>query len=201
LLQKQAAALFLLKYDSNAYINLSLLPTKVKIMDYNKLVSISGLSGLYELLSSKADGGVVRSLEDKSTKFVSTRVHNFSHLESIEIFTVKDNVNLVDIFIAMKGSEEKLPDVKADIKALQAYFKKVYPDMDFDRVYLSDMKKMVKWFEILTANNIEIKISEAHDQDIASQEAKTAKVNTASTKTAAVKNAPVKKVNAPRKMV
>ena len=170
-------------------------------MEYNKLVSISGLSGLYELVSSKADGGVVRSLDDKSTKFVSTRVHNFSHLESIEIFTVKDNVNLADVFTAMKESSEKLPDGKADVKALQAYFKKVYPDMDFERVYNSDMKKMVKWYEILIANNIEIKLSETPAEDAAAAETKTAKAVTSSSKAAAVKNAPAKKVNAPRKMV
>src|SRR6201986_761901 len=105
-------------------------------MDYTKLVSITGLTGLYELLSSKADGGVVRSLEDKSTKFVSTRIHSFSHLESIEIFTTKDNVNLVEIFAAMKESKTKLPDA-GDNKALKAYFEKVYPDMDFARVYSS----------------------------------------------------------------
>ena len=73
-------------------------------MEYNKLVSVTGMSGLFELLSSKADGGIVRSLEDKSTKFVSTRVHNFSHLESIEVYTKKDNVNLVDILKAMEAS-------------------------------------------------------------------------------------------------
>src|SRR6187402_1897725 len=78
-------------------------------MEYNKLVSVTGLSGLFELISSKADGGVVRSLEDKSTRFVSNRVHSFSHLESIEIYTLKDNVNLVDIFTAMQSSKEKLP--------------------------------------------------------------------------------------------
>jgi hypothetical protein len=43
---------------------------KLQFMDYNRLVSVTGLGGLYELLSSKADGGVVKSLEDKSTKFV-----------------------------------------------------------------------------------------------------------------------------------
>ena len=64
-------------------------------MEYGKLVSVTGLPGLFELLSSKADGGVVKSLEDKSTKFVSTRVHQFSHLESIEVFTTDDNVNMV----------------------------------------------------------------------------------------------------------
>ena len=52
-------------------------------MNYNKIVSVTGLSGLFELVSSKADGGIVKSLEDNSVKFVSNRVHNFSHLESI----------------------------------------------------------------------------------------------------------------------
>jgi len=66
-------------------------------MEYSKLVAVTGLPGLFELLSSKTDGAIVRSLEDQSTRFVSTRVHNFSHLESIEVYTVRDNVNLVDI--------------------------------------------------------------------------------------------------------
>lgn len=170
-------------------------------MEYSKLVSISGLGGLYELISSKADGGVVRSLEDKSTKFISTRLHRFSHLESIEIFTVRDNVNLVDIFTAIKESKEKLPDSKADNKTLQDYFKKVYADIDLERVYVSDMKKMVKWYEILAANNVEIKLSEAHEQDAVASETKTAKATASSAKQGAVKNAPAKKVNAPRKMV
>ncbi len=169
-------------------------------MEYSKLVSISGMSGLFELMSSKADGGVVRSLEDKTTKFVSTRVHNFSHLESIEIFTTKDNANLVDIFNAMKDSKEKMPDSKADLKVLQGYFKKVYPDMDFERVYASDMKKMIKWFEILTANNIEIKLSEAPEHEEGGAELKS-NSSKAIINQGAVKNAPAKKVNAPRKMV
>jgi hypothetical protein len=183
-------------------------------MDYNKLVSITGLSGLYELLSSKADGGVVRSLEDKSTKFVSTRIHSFSHLESIEIFTTKDNVNLVEVFTAMKESKTKAPDTKADNKALKAYFEKVYPDMDFERVYSSDMKKMVKWLEILTANKIEVKLTETPAQEEATTEAstevkapkekapaKTAAAKPATAKSTTVKKAaPPKKINSPRKM-
>jgi hypothetical protein len=129
-------------------------------MDYNKIISVTGLSGLYELVTSKADGAVVRSLEDKSTKFVSSRVHNFSHLESIEIFTVKENTNLAELFTTMKNSSEAIPDAQADGKTLRAYFEKVYPDLDFDRVYASDMKKIVKWLGILTANSIEIKVAE-----------------------------------------
>jgi hypothetical protein len=174
------------------------MPKKI-VMDYSKLVSITGMGGLFELLSSKADGGVVRSLEDKTTKFVSTRIHNFSHLESIEVFTVKDNVNLVDIFTAMQGSKVKLPD-GGDAKAVKAYFEKVYPDMDFERVYNSDTKRMIKWYQLLTANNVEIKLSENADQDAASHDIVTPKAKAAETKQVAVKAAPPKKINSPRKM-
>lgn len=164
-------------------------------MEYSKLVSVTGLPGLFELLSSKADGGVVKSLEDKSTKFVSTRVHNFSHLESIEVFTTADNVNLVDVFTAMTASTEKMP-ADSDSAAVKKYFEKVYPTMDFSRVYASDMKKMVKWFGILQSNKIEIKLSELPDTDAAVPENKPR----AEAKAAAVKAAPPKKINTPRKM-
>jgi Domain of unknown function (DUF5606) len=131
-------------------------------MEYNKIIAVTGLPGLYELLSSKSDGAIVRSLDDKSTRFVSSRVHNFSHLESIEVYTVRDNVNLVDVLKAMEASSEKVPDEK-DNSTLKAYFSKVYPDLDFDRVYSSDLKKMVKWFNVLRSNNIEIKLSEPEE--------------------------------------
>jgi hypothetical protein len=132
-------------------------------MEYNRIIAVTGLPGLFELVSSKTDGAIVRSLDDKSTKFVSSRVHNFSHLESIEIYTVRDNVNLVEIFQAMEKSATSLPDGKEAAK-LKAYFQEVYPDMDFGRVYNSDMKKMVKWFEVLKKNDIAIKLSAAEEE-------------------------------------
>ena len=169
-------------------------------MNYSKLVSVTGLGGLFELVSTKADGGIVRSLEDKSSRFVSNRIHNFSHLESIEVYTVKENTNLTEVFLAMKNSEEKVPDVKADAKVIKAYFEKVIPEMDFERVYASDMKKMIKWFSIITSNNIEIKASEneAKESDVEPEKKSSAK--SSGPKAAAVKNAPAKKINMPRKM-
>jgi len=128
-------------------------------MEYSKIIAVTGMPGLFEMLSSKSDGAIVRSLEDKSTKFVSSRIHNFSHLESIEVFTVRENINLVDIFHAMEKDAMKVPDGK-DNNSLKKYFEKVYPDLDFERVYTSDLKKMVKWFEVLKANEIEIKLSQ-----------------------------------------
>ncbi|HYC30273.1 MAG TPA: DUF5606 domain-containing protein, partial [Chitinophagaceae bacterium] len=132
-------------------------------MEYGKIIAITGMPGLYEMMNSKGDGAIVKSLDDQSTKFVSGRVHQFTHLESIEVYTERENVNLVDVLNAMKDSGEKLPDEK-DGKALEAYFRKVYPTLDFGRVYASDMKKMVKWFNILKKNEVDIKLTEPEEE-------------------------------------
>jgi hypothetical protein len=131
----------------------------ILFMEYSKLIAVTGLPGLFELVGSKTDGAIVKSLEDKTTKFVSSRIHNFSHLESIEVYTIRENVNLIEVFKAMAASAEALPNEK-DANAVKAYMQKVYPDLDFDRVYVSDMKKMVKWFGILKNNNVELKLAE-----------------------------------------
>lgn len=129
-------------------------------MEYSRIVAVTGMPGLYEILNSKTDGAIVRSLEDESTKFVSSRVHNLSHLESIEIYTTGENISLSDVFNAMKDSTEAQPDIK-DGKALKAYFEKVYPEIDTDRVYASDMKKMINWFSVLQKHNIDYTTNEA----------------------------------------
>lgn len=173
-------------------------------MEYNKVIAVTGLPGLYELLSSKSDGAIVRSLDDKTTRFVSSRIHNFSHLESIEIYTVRENVNLVDVLKAMEASSEKLPSDK-DNKAVQAYFSKVYPDLDFTRVYASDMKKMVKWYSVLKSNDIEIKLTEPEEEvaveEPAEEEKATAKPKKEKAAPAAAtsEKAPAKKEDAPAK--
>jgi hypothetical protein len=172
-------------------------------MEYNKLISITGMSGLFEMISSKKDGAIVKSLEDGTTKFVSSRIHNFSHLESIEVYTNTDNVNLIDVFQAMQKSKEAQPDDK-DAEAVKKYFKKVYKEMDFERVYNSDMKKMVKWLAILEKNKVELKLSEEPEEGTEEikevKEVKETKPKTVAPKAATVKNAPAKKINSPRKM-
>ena len=132
-------------------------------MEYAKIVAVTGLPGLYELISSRSDGAILRSLDDNKTQFVASRVHNFSHLESIEVFTQRENVNLADVFMAMEKTGGSLPDIK-DNSAVKKYFEKVYPEMDFEKVYDSDRKKMIKWFESLKKYNIEIKLAEPPEE-------------------------------------
>ena len=125
-------------------------------MQYREIVAVTGLGGLFQLVASKQDGAIVRSLEDKSTRFVSSRVHNFTPLESIEVFTTDENVNLAEVFKAMdeKAAAFPPPAGKADNDAIKAYFRNVFPGFDEERVYVSDMKKMVKWFGILKTNDL-----------------------------------------------
>src|SRR5215470_1824624 len=137
-------------------------------MEYSKIVSVTGLPGLFELVNTKSDGAIVRSLDDKTTRFASSRIHNFSHLETIEVYTVSDNVNLSEVFQAMEKNSGSLPDTK-DNDAIRKYFEKVYGDIDFERVYNSDLKKMIKWFEVLRKNNVEIKLSEPESEEIAEE--------------------------------
>jgi len=73
-------------------------------------------------------------------------------------------VNLVDVFNAMEKTGGSLPDDK-DAAAVKKYFEKAYPDMDFERVYASDMKKMVKWFDVLKKNDVEIVLSEIPEEE------------------------------------
>lgn len=167
-------------------------------MEYNKIISVTGLGGLYELVGSKTDGAIVRSLDDKTVKFISSRQHNFSHLESVEVFTTGHNVNLAEVFQAMGQSSEALPSEK-DPKAVKAYFEKVYPELDFDRVYASDMKKIVKWFSILKNNDIEIKIAEAVEEDEAEEETAVAEEAPVAETAAPAEEAPAAKKKAAKK--
>ena len=132
-------------------------------MEYSKLIAVSGLSGLFELMTSKSDGAIAKSLENDTTQFISSRAHQFSHLESIEVFTTRENVFLAEVFIAMGKSKEALPNEK-EAKSVEAYFKKTYPNMDFTRVYASDMKKMIKWFAQLQKHKVEPTLPEADDE-------------------------------------
>jgi hypothetical protein len=170
---------------------------KLKSMEFKRIVAVTGLPGLFEVVSTKNDGALVRSLEDKSTKFVSSRVHNMSHLESIEVYTNRDNVQLTDVFAAMKESKENLPDLK-DNNSVKAYFEKVYPDLDFERVYASDMKKMVKWYSVIDSQGVDFTTKEEAEEveeteaELPAEEVKEAKATKAPAKKAAAKKSEVK---------
>jgi hypothetical protein len=126
------------------------------IMEYRQIVAVTGLSGLYQLMSTKNDGAIVRSLTDKNIKFVSARIHNITPLESIEIYTTGDNVRLHEVLEKIKEDDSQIAvlNSKKDDKATKAYFKTILPDFDEERVYISDIRKVLKWYDILKANDL-----------------------------------------------
>jgi hypothetical protein len=126
-------------------------------MEYREIVAVTQKSGLYQLVATKSDGAIVRNLADKTTTFISARLHNITPLESIEVYTTGENVRLHDVLEKMKDQEATLPlaDPKsADTNAIKQYFKSVFPELDDVRVYMSDMKKMLKWYELLKTNDL-----------------------------------------------
>lgn len=124
-------------------------------MEYREIVSVTGIGGLYQLLTTKSDGAIVRNLADNTTKFISARLHNVTPLESIEIYTTGSNVRLHEVLEKMKGSDVPHPDTKkGSNEDIRAYFRTVFPGLDEERVYVSDMKKMVKWYDLLQANDL-----------------------------------------------
>jgi len=120
-------------------------------MDYSKLVHISGKPGLFEILNQRQDGLIVKSLIDKKTNFVSGRIHQFTILDNVSIYTEEDSEPLIDVFDKMLTLKktEPVPGPKEDQTVLKTYFEKVLPNYDKDQVHISDIKKVVKWFAIL----------------------------------------------------
>ncbi len=148
---------FLVKVEGFPIKMIFLLPFQNRDMEYRELVAVTGLSGLYQLLTTKSDGAIVRSVSDKTTKFISARQHNVTPLESIEVYTTGDNVRLQVVFQKMTEHEAATPPSAvntSDSNAIKSYFKNIFPEFDGDRVYVSDMKKMLKWFELLKANDL-----------------------------------------------
>ena len=126
-------------------------------MKYKELVAVTGLSGLYQLLTTKSDGAIVKSLSDNTTKFISARKHNVTPLDSIEVYTTGDNVRLQIVFQKMLENETTIVPVNvktATNAEIKTYFTNIFSEFDQERVYVSDMKKMLKWYELLKEKNL-----------------------------------------------
>lgn len=171
-------------------------------MEYRQIVSVTGLGGLYQLMSTKNDGAIVRSLVDKSVKFVSARIHHITPLESIEIYTTGENVRLHEVLEQIKENDGQVKELnsKKDDKAIKAYFKTVLPDFDEERVYTSDIRKILKWYELLKNNDLlKFDYLKAQPEDEAATEAAPTEVAAVAVEEATEEEAKPKKKAAAKK--
>ena len=136
-------------------------------MDLSKILTITGKSGLYKVISSTQSSLVAESLDDgkRIPVFASSRS---STLEDISIFTKSEDVPLKDVLWKMHEAEtgkKSSVDHKADNESLKDYFEKIVPDYDKERVYPSDIKKVIKWYNTLLEHNMITKPDKEEDKE------------------------------------
>ena len=124
-------------------------------MDLSKILSISGKPGLFQVISQLKNAVLVESLVDK--KRVPAFAHEkISSLKEISVFTTGEDKPLKDVLKTLfdKFEGKTAIDTKADDKTLKAFFLEVIPDYDSERVYISDIKKIINWYNLLAENNL-----------------------------------------------
>ncbi|WP_130736124.1 DUF5606 domain-containing protein [Flavobacterium sp. J27] len=119
-------------------------------MSIQKILAISGKPGLYELKIQTRTGFVAESLLDGKRITVGMR-SNVSLLSEIAVYTYTEEIRLSDVFkaIATKENDGTTISHKEDDATLKAYFREVLPEFDEERVYTSDIKKILNWYNLL----------------------------------------------------
>lgn len=120
-------------------------------MEFREIISVTGLAGLRRLVANRNDGLILSELDGSNKKFYSNRQHMFSPLENIAIYTDEDTVPLLDVLIEMKNQKATNAPVDANAAndVLRNYLGSILPNFDRERVNISDIKKLIKWYAIL----------------------------------------------------
>lgn len=119
-------------------------------MSLEKVIAISGKPGLFEIVSRTKSGLIVESMSD-GKRFPVNTVHNVSTLSDIAIYTYEEEVPLPEVLTNIYEKEEGKSsiDPKSDKQTLLEYFGEVLPGFDEERVYPSNIKKVVSWYNTL----------------------------------------------------
>jgi hypothetical protein len=118
-------------------------------MNLQGIVAVSGKPGLWRALAQNKTGYVLESLDAQKTKLIANlSTAKLAALNEITIFGLEDDIKLTDVFERMKAARD-IPTAKDDGKKLREFFYTVAPDHDEEKVYASDMKKIITWFQLL----------------------------------------------------
>lgn len=141
-------------------------PIKNKLMKLEKVIAIAGKPGLYEILSQTKSGVIVESLIDKK-RFPVNSLHNVSTLNDIAIYTYEDDIPLREVFLNIHNMENgpTSVDPKSSKNELTAYFQEVLPDFDEERVYPSNIKKVLNWYNLLVQAAFDFSTLEEDSQE------------------------------------
>jgi hypothetical protein len=123
-------------------------------MSFSEILAISKLPGLYQMHKHRADGLIVKSLQDDKVFFAASRAHSFTPLDNITIYTSEEPMELLEVMLKIKEKKSVLPNPKADPGKLKKFFSSVIPNYDEERVYISDIQKIVKWYNLLADKDL-----------------------------------------------
>lgn len=119
-------------------------------MNLRGLVAVTGRTGLFRLIGQNKNGFVIESLDNTAVRHVvNLSTTKLATLEDITIFGEEEEIRLIDVFYKIKENPEVMPDVKADGATLRNFFKTIVPNHDESRVYTSDIKKVITWYNII----------------------------------------------------
>ncbi|MDG1451817.1 MAG: DUF5606 domain-containing protein [Polaribacter sp.] len=119
-------------------------------MEFSKIIAVSGKSGLFQVVSQSKNAVIAESLIEKKRIAINT-TQNVSLLENISIYTYDEDMPLLEVFVAMceKTAGKEALSHKDSSKNLTAFFLEVIPNYDDERVYVSNIKKVIQWFNLL----------------------------------------------------
>jgi hypothetical protein len=125
------------------------------MMDLKEIMSVSGQSGLFRFISQGRNGIIVEAFSDKKRSFINAS-SKVSSLEDIAIFTSEEEVPLKQVLKSIFELEKggPAPDPKSSPEELKAFMEKILPTYDHERVYISDIKKLVSWYNTLLSLNM-----------------------------------------------
>ena len=125
-------------------------------MNLEPYIAVSGLPGIYELVSNRQNGLVVSEIDSDKSIFCSVRKHQFTPLGTVAIYTLEDTVPLSEVFKTMfeQLGDNPPPSNKASKEEFFEYFDNILPNYDEDRVFINDIKKVVKWFNFLNDKGV-----------------------------------------------
>lgn len=139
------------------------------------IATVSGKGGLFKVVAPTKSGVILESLDESKTKMVATTNHRLSLLNEISIYTVnkEGNVPLEDVLrkIQNEFGDDPGVDGNSDASELRAFMKAVLPEFDENRVYTSDIKKLVRWYAIIRKYAPEVLEEKSEDEAENTEEA------------------------------
>jgi hypothetical protein len=129
-------------------------------MTLAEIATITGKGGLFRVVAPTKSGVILESLDEAKTKMVATTSHRLSLLNEISIYTTtkEGTAALAEVLkkINAEYGDDPGVDSNSDASELKAFLKSILPEFDEERVYVSDIKKLVKWYEIIRKHAPEI---------------------------------------------